>query len=149
MQFNFNAANAPAPTAPEYGPLPAGEYTMIITRTEIKPTKAGTGEYLECVMEVVEGKSAGRKHWERFNVSNPNKTAEDIAKAALGNLCMAIGLDNVTDTDQLHDRMFIAKVAIDRKDPERNRIMGYSPAAQSAPARPAAQPKPAAARPWQ
>jgi hypothetical protein len=86
MQFNFNAANAPVPTAPEYGPLPAGEYTMIITRTEIKSTKAGTGEYLECVMEVVEGKSAGRKHWERFNVSNPNKTAEDIAKAALGNL---------------------------------------------------------------
>jgi len=147
MEFNFNAAEAPA--NPGYGPLPAGEYTMIITRTDIKPTKAGTGEYLECVMEVVEGKSAGRKHWERFNVSNPNKTAEDIAKAALGNLCMAIGLDNVTDTDQLHDRMFVAKVAIDRKDPERNRIMGYSPAAQAAPARPAAQPKPAAARPWQ
>jgi hypothetical protein len=41
-------------------------------------------------------------------VSNPNKTAEDIAKAALGNLCLAIGLDNVTDTDQLHDRMFVA-----------------------------------------
>lgn len=159
MQFNFDAATAPAPTAPrEFGPLPAGDYTMIISAASIKPTKAGTGEYLEAVMEVVEGPHAGRKHWERFNVSNPNKTAEDIARAALGNLCEALGLSTITDTDQLCDQMFVAKMGIDKKDPTRNRIMAYVSAAQAPaapvpaarPARPAAPPaRPAAgARPW-
>lgn len=163
MQFNFDAATAPAPTAPrEFGPLPAGDYTMIISAASIKPTKAGTGEYLEAVMEVVEGPSAGRKHWERFNVSNPNKQAEDIARAALGNLCEALGLSTITDTDQLCDQMFVAKMGIDKKDPTRNRVLAYVSAGQAPavtspapgrmglPQRPAAPPaRPAAgARPW-
>jgi hypothetical protein len=162
MQFNFDASTAPAPSAPrEYGPLPAGNYTMIISSTAIKATKAGTGEYLEAVCEVVEGAHAGRKHWERFSVSNPNKQAEDIARAALGDLCAALGLAVINDTDQLCDQMFVARMEIDRKDPTRNRIARYEKAgaAPAAPAAPAARPpaRPAApaaraaapARPWQ
>ena len=164
MQFTFDAATAPASNAPrEYGPLPAGSYTMIISATAIKATKAGTGEYLEAAMEVVEGDHAGRKHWERFNVSNPSKQAEDIARAALGNLCEALGQPVINDTDQLCDQMFVARIEIDRKDTTRNRIMGYeragaAPAAPAAPApagrAPARSAPPAGraaapARPWQ
>jgi len=146
MQFTFDTATAPASNAPrEYGPLPAGSYTMIISATAIKATKAGTGEYLEASMEVVEGEHAGRKHWERFNVSNPSKQAEDIARAALGNLCEALGLSVINDTDQLCDQMFVARIEIDRKDSTRNRIMGYERAG-AAPAAPAA-PAPAARAP--
>lgn len=150
MQFNFDSSTAPAAPSSDFGPLPAGNYTMIITGTDIKATKANTGEYLECVMEVVEGPKAGRKHWERFNISNPNKTAEDIARAALGQLCVAVGVPKLTDTDQLHDRPFIAVMAIDKKDNTRNRIMGYEAIASAQPSR-AAQPTPRAggsARPW-
>ncbi len=156
MRFNFDASTAPAPSAPrEYGPLPAGNYTMIISSTAIKATKANTGEYLEAVMEVVEGEHAGRKHWERFNVSNPNKQAEDMARAALGDLCAALGLAVIDDTDQLCDQMFVARIEIDRKDSARNRIMGYKRAGAAPAARAPARPAPPAgraaapARPWQ
>lgn len=140
--FNFNAA-AVEPMAPrQYGPLPAGDYEMIITKSDVKPTKAGTGEYLELEMQVVSGEHSGRRHWERLNVSNPNKQAEDIAKAALASLCLAVNVTDIEDTADLHDIPFIARVEIDRKEPDRNRIVGYS-SAEAAPA-PAAKPAPAA-----
>lgn len=140
--FNFNAA-AVEPMAPrQYGPLPAGDYEMIITKSDVKPTKAGTGQYLELEMQVVGGEHSGRRHWERLNVSNPNKQAEDIAKAALASLCLAVNVTDIEDTADLHDIPFIAHVEIDRKEPDRNRIVGYS-SAEAAPA-PAAKPAPAA-----
>lgn len=151
--FSFNAA-AIEPQAPrQFSPLPAGLYEMIVVKSDIKPTKAGTGHYLELEMQVVEGEHSGRRHWERLNVDNPNKQAEDIAKAALSALCKAIDMSDITDTEELHDRPFVAHVEIDRKEPDRNRITFYSAVASAAPAaRPAASPKPAAAgaakRPW-
>lgn len=147
--FNFNAA-AVEPMAPRsYAPLPNGDYEMIITKSDVKPTKAGTGQYLELEMQVVSGEHSGRRHWERLNVSNPSKQAEDIAKAALASLCNALGMPEGVqeDTAELHDIPFIAHVEIDRKEPDRNKIVGYSSAdAAPAPA-PAAKPAPAAAKP--
>jgi hypothetical protein len=140
--FNFNAAGV-EPMAPRsYEPLPNGEYEMIITKSDVKSTKAGTGQYLELEMQVVSGEHSGRRHWERLNVSNPNKQAEDIAKAALAALCLAVGVTDIADTADLHDIPFIAALEIDRKEPDRNRIVGYS-SAEAAPA-PAAKPAPAA-----
>lgn len=155
-QFSFNTNDAPEMSAPARGPLPAGDYEMIITRSDIKATKAGTGEYIELEMQVLEGAYSGRRHWERFNVSNPNKQAEDIAKAQLGALCAALGLAEIEDTEDMHDTPFVASLEIDRKDPERNRIIGYKPAGAAAPkaaAKPAAPSRPApavaaGARPW-
>lgn len=150
-QFSFNAATAPTATPMSRGPLPDGKYEVVITRSDIKATKSGDGEYIELEMQVTSGEHSGRRHWERLNVSNPNKKAEDIAQAALGQLCLAVGLQDMTDTEQLHDIPFVVALEIDRKDPTRNRIVGYSaasaaqPKAPAAPARPAA---PAGARPW-
>lgn len=158
--FSFNVANVEPQQPRAYGPLPAGEHEMIITKSDVKPTKAGTGHYLELEMQVVSGESSGRRHWERLNVDNPNKTAQDIAEAALASLCVAVGVQELQDTEQLHDIPFIAHVEIDRKEPDRNKIMGYSPARagqaapklapQAAPMRQAAAPAAAkpAARPW-
>lgn len=123
--FNFNA-NTVEPMQPRtYGPLPAGSYDMIIVKSDVKPTKAGTGHYLELEMQVIAGEHSGRRHWERLNVDNPNKQAEEIAKEALAALCFAVGVTELDDTMQLHDIPFVANVEIDRKDPERNRIVGY------------------------
>lgn len=153
-QFQFNATAAPAPQQRSYGPLPEGSYQAVITRSDIKPTKAGTGNYIELEIQITDGEFSGRRLWERLNVDNPNKRAEDIAKAALGQLCAAVGVVDMDDTEQLHDIPFIVGVEIDRKEPDRNRIVAYEPAATApAPAKPAATPsapaRPAAARPWQ
>jgi hypothetical protein len=155
--FNFNAASVEPMQPRSYAPLPDGEYEMIITKSDVKPTKAGTGHYLELEMQVVGGEHSGRRHWERLNVDNPNKQAEDIAKSALASLCFAVGVEDMTDTAQLHDIPFGAKMEIDRKEPDRNRIVGYvntgsapaaAPVKAAAPAaRPAAAPAPAK-KPW-
>lgn len=154
-QFQFNANEVPEVAPRSFGPLPAGSYDMVITKSDIKPTKAGTGHYIELEMQVVDGEHSGRRLWERLNIDNPNKQAEDIAKAALGALCQAIGVIDMEDTDQLHDTPFVAHVEIDRKEPDRNRIVGYSaangapaPAVKAAPTAPAKSAK-SASMPWQ
>ena len=147
--FNFNA-NSVEPMQPRtYGPLPAGDYEMIIVKSDVKPTKAGTGHYLELEMQVVSGESSGRRHWERLNVDNPNKQAEEIAKEALAALCFAVGVTDMEDTVQLHDIPFVAHMEIDRKEPDRNRITGYMTVNGPAPAgaKPAAAPTPRPAAP--
>lgn len=152
--FNFNAAQVTPTATRSYDPLPAGEYETIITKSDIKATKSGTGHYLELEMQIISGEHSGRRHWERLNVDNQNKQAEEIAKAALASLCYACGIEDMTDTEQLHDHPFVARIEVDRKDPTRNRVMGYvnvggvkaAPAAP-APVKPAA---PAAGRkPWE
>lgn len=149
-QFSFDA-NEFAPQPKSFEPLPAGMYTGMVIESAIKPTKAGTGEYIELVIQIVDGEHSGRRLWERLNVSNPNKTAEDIAKAALAELCYAVNVQRLTATEQLHDVPFALSVEIDRKDPSRNRVMGYKQASSAAAPRQAAPAAPAgqkASRPW-
>lgn len=154
-QFNFNAANhqPAAKAAPTRAPLPKGLYPAIVMDSDIKPTKAGTGQYIELTLQVIEGQYAGRRVWDRLNISNPNKQAEDIALAQLQALCQAVGVPNMTDTSQLHDRPFSVSLDIDRKDPERNRIVAYQSAAWAQPSTPApaasAAPAAPAKKPWE
>lgn len=139
-----------------FGPLPAGEYEMMIVKSETKPTKSANGHYLELEMHVVSGQHSGRRHWERLNLDNPNQQAVKIAQESLAKLCMALNIDDVEDSEQLHDQVFIAEIGIDKKDDTRNVIWGYQgvggninnvkPKAPAAPAPSAAPAK--AAKPW-
>jgi len=139
-----------------FDPLPAGEYEMMIVKSETKPTKANTGHYLELEMHVISGQHSGRRHWERLNLDNPNHQAVKIAQESLAKLCMAIGIDDVEDSEQLHDQPFVAEIGIDKKDATRNVIWGYqgigghiNNAKPKAPAAPAPSAAPAkAAKPW-
>ena len=69
-----------------YDVLPKGKYRAIINNTAIKPTKSGTGEYLAITFQIIEGDHSGRRIWQNLNLSNPNKTAEDIAKVELNSI---------------------------------------------------------------
>lgn len=157
-QLNFKASNITIEErSSSFGPLPAGDYEMMIVKSDTKATKAGTGHYLECEMHVLSGEHSGRRHWERFNLDNPNQQAVKIAQESLARLCNAIGADEVEDSEALHDQPFIAEVGIDKKDDTRNVIWNYKAAAAAVPSfKPAASaPKPAAPaapqankRPW-
>jgi len=155
-QFNFDAATHVAAPAPERAPLPKGMYEVAVISSDLKTTQAGTGQYIELTLQVIDGPHGGRRIWDRLNVSNPNKTAEDIAKRQLQMLCLAAGVTNLTDTEQLHDRPVLAELDLDRKDPTRNRVMGYASLStkqasrpSSAPSLPPGQKPGAAARPWE
>lgn len=109
-QYQFNAQEV-SPES-QFTPLPNGEYPVIITESEMKPTKAGDGEYLQLTLEVVEGQFKGRKMWDRLNLKNPNATAVEIAQRALSQICRAVNHLNLQDTVELHHKPLIAKVAV-------------------------------------
>jgi hypothetical protein len=125
-EISFNASEYTPVT--DYELIPPGEYEAIINSAEWKDTKAGTGRYLKLEFEFTR-EYEGRKIWENLNLENPNEKAVQIANAALSGICGAIGVDQLTDTDQLLDKPMIIKVKIQKgKDgyDDQNRISKYS-----------------------
>lgn len=148
--INFNAAEVEPQKA--FDPLPAGNYVAVITESEEKATKAGTGSYLQLTFEVIEGQYQGRKVWARLNLNNPNETAVSIARAELSAICHAVNVIDLKDTTQLHDLPMVIRLnAKPDKDGEvRNEIKKYEAMSNSKPAA-TTQQKPAATaapKPW-
>jgi hypothetical protein len=56
LDFNANTVEP----ATDFEPIPAGKYVAAVVASEMKPTKAGTGNYLELTFEVLEGEFKGR-----------------------------------------------------------------------------------------
>ena len=103
-----------------------GEYPAVMVASEYKPTKAGTGKYLQCEFVITNGKYKGRKMWDRLNLRNPNPTAENIARVTLGNICRAIGILNPPESEMLHSVPLMIKIGLQDDDPDRNEITGYA-----------------------
>lgn len=133
-----------------FEPLPAGWYPVIISDSEMKPTKAGNGQYLQLELTVIEGEHEGRKTWDRLNLDNPNQTAVEIAQRALSAICRAVGVMAPNDSSELHDRPFEVKLSVKpAKDTYEasNEVKGYralggeeaAPAAAPAARQPAAR----------
>ena len=123
---NFNA-NEVDPSK-SFDPLPAGKYNALITNSEEKPTKAGTGSYLELTFEVLDEAYKGRRLWARLNLNNPSDQAVAIARAELSAICHAVNVLELQDTAQLHDLPMTVKVVAkpDKMTGEvRNEIKGY------------------------
>ena len=131
-RISFNAANVEPSTPMDV--LPKGKYLAMAIASELKPTKNGTGEYLQITFEVLDGQFKGRKIFERLNIRNSNKTAEDIAQRALSALCHAVGIIELEDSDQLHNIPVTIDLDIDPAKGEysaQNRVKGYSAAGGS------------------
>lgn len=122
---NFDATKV-EPTS-TFDPIPNGDYRVAIIKSELKPTKAKTGHYLEMTAEILDEPHKGRKlfGW-RLNLDNPNKVAVDIAERDLSAICHAIGKMSVSDSSDLHDVPFTAKVIVtkDQNGNPRNEIKG-------------------------
>lgn len=84
-----------------FEPLPAGTYLARITEAEVKPTKAGTGKYIKIRYDILGPTHQGRAVFGNLNIRNPNPQAEKIGRQQLNKMMTAIGLTQLTDTDQL------------------------------------------------
>ncbi len=131
---NFNANEVDPNFA--FDPIPAGHYTAVITASEMKATKKGTGQYLELTFQVIEGEHKGRLLWARLNLDNPDATAVKIARAELSAICRAVGVLAPKDSVELHNLPLVLKV--DRKDRKdtgepANVIKGYEKKGAPAP----------------
>lgn len=100
-QLNFDASQV-APNTGNPDPIPAGWYNAQIDESEMKPTKDGTGTYLQLRFSVVEGQYANRKVYARLNLRNSNPVAQEIAYGELSAICHATGVMQLQDSQQLH-----------------------------------------------
>ena len=147
MRLDGFNANDFAPTQ-TYEPIPEGSYKAVITESEEKPTKAGTGSYMQLTVEIIDGQHSGRKLIDRLNLNNPNKVAVDIAQRTLSSICRATGVMTPTDSQELHDKPMMVKVVIRPAQGEysaSNEIKSYM-VGESIPAQPATSSKPSWAR---
>jgi len=123
---NFDASLI-EPLAP-FEPLPPGRYLAMITASDLKPNKAGTGNFLELVFTIIEGEYKGRQLWVRLNVDHPNPLAVKMAQAELAAICRAVGVLQPRDSVELHNLPLVIKVAYQQR-PETgelvNVIKGY------------------------
>ena len=133
-----------APDSQDFTVMPAGDYTAMVTASELLSNKAGTGSYLKLELTVIDEKYAGRKLYENLNLDNPSAQAVEIARGTLKKIAIACGKGSgvVNESEELHDIPMVINVGIEtRKDNGEltNRIKSFKSA--SAPAsRPAAAP---------
>lgn len=99
--LNFNA-NEVEPSV-GFEALPAGKYQAVISDSDMKANRAGTGEYLLLEFEIIEGDYKGRKLWSRLNLNNPNPEAVRLARADLSAICHAVNIIQPRDSSELHN----------------------------------------------
>ena len=166
LGYTFDASEV-EPSAPRGEVVPAGEYLVQIVKSGMEDAKSGNGRKLELELEILDGPHARRHLWNSLNIVNASQQAQEIAQRTLSAICHAIGVLNVSDSEQLHFKPMLAVVKVKPAEdnyPAKNQIGGYKPAADgtarvgSAPAprpmAPTAAPAPAApsgtksAPPW-
>ena len=128
----FNASEVEPAT---FEPLPAGKYMAAITASEMKPTKNGSGSYLQLTFTVLDGEYRNRVLWARLNLQNSNATAVKIARGELSAICRAVGVMQPRDSVELHNIPMVITVKLKkRKDTDElaNEIKGYEPKSAAA-----------------
>ena len=131
--LNFDASNVDP--AVGFDPVPAGKYVAVITESEKKPTKAGTGEYLQLTFQVIEGEFKGRLLWARLNLDNPSAMAVKIARAELSAICRAVNVMAPKDSLELHNLPLTISVGCKKREDTgdiTNEIKGYEAKQQPA-----------------
>ena len=114
-----------------FEPLERGTYQAMVIASKVKRTKKNDGEFVELEFQIIDGPSAGRRHWERYNMKNPTKKTEEIATKQLSWVCKAVGVSirEMKTTEELHDIPLNIVLDVDYRDPTKNRIMQCQPIA--------------------
>ncbi|RIK82904.1 MAG: hypothetical protein DCC68_05155 [Planctomycetota bacterium] len=115
--------------ASEFDPLPAGKYVVVVTESEMKPTKSGNGSYLQLTFQIIEGEFKNRMVWARLNLDNPSEQARKIAQGELSAICRAVGVLAPKDSVDLHNLPLVISVRCKKRADTgeiTNEIKGYA-----------------------
>jgi hypothetical protein len=121
----FNAKDVPAD---DFEPVPDNTYSAQIVRSEMKETKAKTGQYLQLNVQILDEPFTGRLIFERLNLINQNEVAVKIANRTLADIVVACGLEEIEDSEELHGVEFKIKVVTEEGSgdfPPQNVIKKY------------------------
>jgi len=109
-------------------PVPAGKYRCIVTKSDWKETKSGSGRYLEFTFQIVDGDHKGRMLRSRLNLENKSQGAVEIARRELSSICRAVGKMSPRDTLELHDIPLVVAVEVKKREDNHeltNEVKGY------------------------
>lgn len=137
LEHAINLEDLPESTGDgDFKPLPAGWYSATINKAELKATKDGTGQYIAIRYDITSPSHQGRVVFGNVNIRNKSEKAEEIGRAQLGDIMRAIGLKQVSDTDQLIGGSLQIKLDIktDEQYGTRNEVKGYKAAGDAMPA---------------
>lgn len=160
LEHAINIDDLPESTSGEFTPLPAGWYSATINKASLEPTKDGTGQKIAMRYDITGPTHQGRVVFGNLNIKNKSAKAEEIGRAQLGDIMRALGLRQVTDTDQLMGGSLQIKLEIKEATEQyaaRNEVKGFKssgdamPMASSVPSFPkpsSPAPKPDGAAPF-
>lgn len=84
--------------------LPDGWYQVVIEESGFKATRAGTGEYLELALRVLDGAYKNRKVWARLNLRHDQEKTRNMAVRELATICQAAHKTHaIRDSSELHN----------------------------------------------
>jgi hypothetical protein len=152
----FEVSALPQGNTGSFDPLPPGWYSATMAGAELKATKTGTGQYIAIRYDIIGPTHQGRVVFGNLNIRNQSPKAEEIGRQQLGDICRAIGLARVGDTDQLIGHSLMIKLDVEKSEQygDKNNVKGFKPIEGGAPpvvAKAAAAPTAApakAAPPW-
>jgi len=149
----FEVSALPQGNSGNFDPLPHGWYSATMSAAEIKSTKTGTGQYIALRYDITGPTHQGRVVFGNLNIRNQSPKAEEIGRQQLGDICRAIGLAKVGDTDQLIGHSLMIKLDVEKSEQygDKNNVKGFKPIAGGAPpvmAKAAAAAPAKAAPPW-
>ena len=127
----------PAAVEPQADVLPAGEYRAVVIESSMDKKDSGA-VMLSLTLQIVDGQFQNRKVWESINYVKKDGTVNQIGAGQLSALCRSVGVMNPNDTSDLHNKPFVAKIAIrqDEGYEPKNTVKSFKPMVQNA-ARPA------------
>lgn len=148
LNETFDVATLPQGSG-NFEPLPAGWYMASITKAELQPTKAGSGQYIKLRYDITGPTHQGRVVFGNLNIKNPSTKAEEIGRQQLGDIMRAIGLARVTDSDELIGGSLQIKLTVKQDDQygAGNEIKGFKAIGGSVPTTVASAPAPVPAMP--
>ena len=112
-----------------FEPLPAGEYKVQITDSDIVTPKSGNGSMIKFTYEVVaDPQFDGRKIFDNIIIEHSSVDAERIGKQKLNTICALTGVKALKDTAQLHGKTMSLLISVkDNQGEKQNVIKKYLP----------------------
>jgi hypothetical protein len=102
--------------------IPAGWYNARIDHSVKKPTRDGSGSYLQLRFEVLDGPYQGRKLLTRLNLVSQYAQVKELAYKQLNAIRRAVGVPDGADSQHLHGTPLAIKVKIKH---DANEVVGY------------------------
>lgn len=116
----------------EFEVIPAGDYRVIMTESERKPTKDGKSHLLNCKFQILDGPMKNRTFFDRFNLWNASEKATLIAQQQFKKVCEAVNVMTPKDSSQLHGKPLMCRLAVkEYQGKDQNEVKAYKAALPS------------------